>query len=192
MERPTTNDIVIRNAAPDDVAGLASLLVQCFYGEMTHPISQVLVPLIRLGIQSDLQQRLREPPEYYRCITAWEKPLSPDQSHYPVATIELAQHQQYRLWPFSPRFLYVSNLAVAPSHRRQHIAQRLLNACESSAKQWGFSEIYLHVREDNVGARLLYEQAGYRVNRVDFNLGTLVLQQPRTLFLSKHLRRSGV
>ncbi|NET51111.1 MAG: GNAT family N-acetyltransferase [Merismopedia sp. SIO2A8] len=89
--------------------------------------------------------------------------------------------------PLSSQYLYLSNLAVQSDYRHQGIACKLLRECDRVASQWGFKSICLHVGENNTAARQLYEQVGYRFKKVDFNLGTLILGQPRTLFLEKHL-----
>uniref|UniRef100_A0A7S4JM75 N-acetyltransferase domain-containing protein n=1 Tax=Prymnesium polylepis TaxID=72548 RepID=A0A7S4JM75_9EUKA len=57
----------------------------------------------------------------------------------------------------------MSNLVVAPSHRRRGIGTRLLREVEASASSWGFDEMILMVDVDNESARDFYDGAGYRV-----------------------------
>jgi [ribosomal protein S18]-alanine N-acetyltransferase len=52
-------------------------------------------------------------------------------------------------------------IAVAPPVRRQGVAARLLVRAQEDALARGASEMFLEVREDNHGARHLYESAGF-------------------------------
>jgi ribosomal-protein-alanine N-acetyltransferase len=52
---------------------------------------------------------------------------------------------------------YITNIAVAQSHRRKGIAEALLNAIEKHAIAKGVALITLEVRETNFGAIKLYQ-----------------------------------
>ena len=56
----------------------------------------------------------------------------------------------------STRKLYIADLAVCPTARRQGIAKKLLNAVESHAASHGYDELYLHVERQNFAAKQLY------------------------------------
>lgn len=53
-------------------------------------------------------------------------------------------------------------IATAPECRRQGLARITLQAAENSARQSGATQLFLEVAEDNIAARTLYEDAGYR------------------------------
>lgn len=184
---PELSTVVIRCAHQDDVNVLSILLVQSFNQGVKDGSGQWLQSLLRLSIRADLQQRFRAKAPYYRCLVATSSSCEVNTSvSVIVGTVELsARHQT--LWPLSNRYLYLSNLAVQSDYRRQGIACKLLRECEKVAIQWGFTSIYLHVKENNTPARQLYERVGYRLKKVDFNLGTFILGQPQTLFLGKQL-----
>lgn len=55
----------------------------------------------------------------------------------------------------------VSLLLTHPSYYRRQIATRLLNHCIIKSKQSGFSEMVLHVSENNEKAISLYKKAGF-------------------------------
>jgi ribosomal protein S18 acetylase RimI-like enzyme len=57
---------------------------------------------------------------------------------------------------------FISNLAVHPSHRRKGLARRLLLAGLEMAREKGAPRISLEARADNVPARRLYEELGFR------------------------------
>jgi ribosomal protein S18 acetylase RimI-like enzyme len=57
---------------------------------------------------------------------------------------------------------YLSNLAVAPSHRRRGLGSQLLGACERLVReQWGYAALHLHMEETNAAAAQLYRRQGY-------------------------------
>ena len=56
--------------------------------------------------------------------------------------------------------LWINEVGVAPSHQRQGIARRLLEAMLAHGRAIGCTEAWLGTEEDNVPARRLYESAG--------------------------------
>ena len=76
--------------------------------------------------------------------------------------------------------LNVHDLAVLPEFRRRGVGRALLLAAERHARERGCCKLTLEVREDNVTARGLYAERGFR----DFELAGASY---RTLFLSKAL-----
>ena len=58
---------------------------------------------------------------------------------------------------------YISNVAVRPDHRRQGVADALLDALEARARTLLLSFLTLEVRAGNEGAIALYEKHGFRV-----------------------------
>ncbi len=55
----------------------------------------------------------------------------------------------------------IANVAVHPEYRRQGIARALTLRARTHARQAGAAEIWLHVRDDNLGALRLYESLGF-------------------------------
>lgn len=156
-------------------------------------------PLLKLGIYEDIRSRLNRGSPHYLCLgaialseslangskTPRAFPLAPPQEKL-VGTIEMT------LRPLGiareRQFPYISNLAVCTSYRRQGIARQLLLGCEPTARQWGCSDIYLHVLENNERAKHLYRSSGYRLHKVESSLGVWVFNRPRRLLLHKSLR----
>ena len=56
---------------------------------------------------------------------------------------------------------YISNVAVSPEHRRQGIADALIDELLSRAKMLELSFVTLEVRDSNQGARALYKKHGF-------------------------------
>jgi ribosomal protein S18 acetylase RimI-like enzyme len=59
------------------------------------------------------------------------------------------------------RYYLIANVAVHPDYRRRGIATHLTNAALEHARQRGAQSVWLHVRQENVGASLLYRRAGF-------------------------------
>lgn len=103
-----------------------------------------------------------------------------------VGTVEVSVKRR-PLSFLNSQYVYVSNLATHPNHRRQGVAQHLLEGCEMVAQRWGFQETYLHVLENNTGARSLYQKLGYQIKQSESSLTTLLFGQPKQLLLVKAL-----
>jgi ribosomal-protein-alanine N-acetyltransferase len=56
----------------------------------------------------------------------------------------------------------ILNLAVAPEWRRRRVARQLLDSGLEELTARGVEEVFLEVRESNVGAQALYLGAGFR------------------------------
>lgn len=181
----------IRAAQPGDLADLAEILADSFHSQ--HGILGWAYPLLRLGIYEDLRNRLRSTSPHHICLVAVERAFTPTKEGSPnsaddaAGTLEMSVRSS-ELWARDrKRSLYVSNLAVRPTHRRRGIARQLLLSCERVALSWGFHDLYLHVLENNHQARQLYFKLGYRLYQVDSIWGAWLLGRPRQLFLHKHL-----
>ena len=185
----------IRMANLGDLEQLTEVLASSFY-DRTGWLAW-LYPLAKLGIQEDLKQRLKLNRTHYACLAI----VVVDAANYPgekadleradrgqiVGTVEIAQRQS---WPWQgthAKYAYISNLAVDPGFRRRGLAAQLLTACESLALAWQLDHLYLHVMEDNPGARRLYRRAGFEVFQTEETLAVWLGLQPRRLLLQKTL-----
>jgi ribosomal protein S18 acetylase RimI-like enzyme len=56
--------------------------------------------------------------------------------------------------------LWINEVGVAPSHQRQGIARRLLDAMLAHGRALGCTEAWLGTEETNTAARALYESTG--------------------------------
>ncbi len=180
---------LIRAARLQDIDRLTDLLTTSFYDGSGW--RQWVHPLIRLGIQEDLKQRLKAQSPRYACLAA--VPLPRDDgtgsSTAIAGTVEATLRQP---WPWQgDRHLYISNLAVAQGFRRQGVATALLRSCEQVARQWHIDELHLHVMADNIAAQALYRQAGFRVAQTEETPASWVGLQACRLLLRKTLTVSS-
>ena len=177
------SSLQIRPATSEDLTGLTDVLAESFHSQ--EGLLGWIYPILRLGIYEDSRYRLLANTDQYLCLVAV---VSGVRSSKPsiLGTIEIGLRSRYP-WQLSltSRYLYISNLAVHPQYRKLGIAQKLLASCEQTAQHWGFSNIYLHVLENNHQARGLYYKMGYRLIEIDSGWNCTLLGQPRRLFLQK-------
>jgi ribosomal protein S18 acetylase RimI-like enzyme len=195
--------ISIRDVQQQDLASLAEVLAHSFHSQ--EGLLGWFYPLLRMGIYEDLRSRLRNKAQRYACLVAvrvqpqtttqlYQLAAVPGVGDRPIGTVELTVRTS-QIWQpqlgnqLGKGYLYLSNLAVQVNCRKHGVAQRLLQACEEKALEWGFENIYLHVLENNHSARRLYRKAGYELHEVEAGLGTWLLGQPKQLFLRKVLVR---
>ena len=177
-----------RTVRQPDLFYLAEILASSFHSQ--DGTFGWLYPLLRVGIYEDLRSRLHTPKRHYACLVAVlpdSRNIDPMVNDRLIGTVEISL-RRHSLNPFSgSRYLYLSNLAVQDDYRRQGVAKHLLKTCERVALDWGFSDLYLHVLENNHRARRLYWKAGYRLKSIDTNPVGWILGRPRQLLLRKPL-----
>ncbi|KYC40158.1 GCN5 family acetyltransferase [Scytonema hofmannii PCC 7110] len=173
----------IRAATPADLTGVAQIIAESFHSK--NGLLGWLFPILRLGIYEDLRHRLASSAPHHLCLVAANTTnLRADDL---VATVEMGVRFNDSWTEVSRSVLYLSNLAVHPTYRRQGAASSLLLACEQVALNWGFQDLYLHVLENNHEARHLYLKLGYRVYKVESCLNAFFLRRSRQILLHKRL-----
>lgn len=183
---------LIRIAKPKDLMSIAEILTDSFHSR--QGMMGWAYTFLRLGIYEDLRNRIRSKSEHYLCFvtvvvkdTQSTEELSTIEDEDLVGTVEMSMRSLNPWQLDSFEYVYLSNLAVDSNYRRLGVAQQLLNCCERKALEWGFCDLYLHVLENNYNARRLYYRAGYRLQEVEWTWGSLLLGQPRKLFLRKQI-----
>lgn len=198
--------LLIRTVRQTDLLALADVLASSFHTQMGW--IGWFYPLLKVGIYEDLKSRLQTRGKHYACLAAVQPgsktasfpaalveqspsaalSLAMDRSDQILGTVEIALKPPSLFQPWEGQHLYLSNLAVRTDCRRRGIAQRLLQTCDQVALSWGFSDLYLHVLENNDPAQRLYQRAGYQVRRTEVNPLSVLLGQPRQLFMHKRLK----
>lgn len=69
--------------------------------------------------------------------------------------------------PDQPKFGYLTNVCVAKYARRQGIASNMLLLAIDAARLNGAENIYIHVHKDNLPARRLYDEIGFKMVDMD-------------------------
>jgi len=178
---PSSNPL-IRPASPQDVTQLTHLLATSFYADCGW--KRLVFPVLKLGIQEDLKQRLTYTKPNYACLAAYSAAEG-----IVAGTVEISQRQSWPWQGLPSSYGYLSNLAVDRTFRRQGIAKAMLAHCERLAQHWSVADLYLHVMEDNLQARRLYQLAGFRLCRVEESPATWFGLQARRMLLHKAIAR---
>lgn len=148
---------LIRRAQVSDISQLAETIVTSFYDY--SGLLSWLSPLWQFTVGEDLRYRLRFNSSLYRCLVAT---IFDEQNQSCITgTVEISLKTSF--WAAEPQYLYISNLAVKNSYRRQGIAKQLLAKCEQIAISWGYDTIQLHVLSRNNSALQLYLSSGYQI-----------------------------
>ena len=191
-------DFSIRIAQPKELKSISEILTNCFHSR--EGIMGYVYPFLQASIYKNLRNCIRSKSEHYLCIVAmvikdtkFTENLSAIGGQYLVGTVEISVRslQQNEIFSLNPwqldnfEYAYLSNLAVDVDYRQLGIAQQLLNFCEHRVLEWGFCDLYLHVLENNHSARKLYYKAGYRLEKAEWTLGSLLFGQPQRLLLRK-------
>lgn len=87
---------------------------------------------------------------------------NPELSHYFIAKSEDHIVGYMGFWLIEDE-AHITNLAVHPAFRRQHIGERLLIETMTRAKKMGASKATLEVRASNKSAEKLYEKFGFKL-----------------------------
>lgn len=177
---PHFSSFTIRQAQVEDIGEVSEVITRSFHS--CDGIGVLMYPFLKLGIYEDIRSRLRSQTSHYACFIA----TTP--TGEVSGAVELCLSGSESLTSKEYQSTYISNLAVSPNYRRQGIARRLLKNCEEITNKWGFSEIYLHVLDNNWQAQKLYKQCGYQICRAETSLTSWLFQQPRRLLLKKKIR----
>lgn len=65
------------------------------------------------------------------------------------------------------KYLYLSDLKVAASHRRQGVGRKLLDTAYELARIKGYLGVYTIGQDNNLGACLLYTSCGFEIGGLD-------------------------
>jgi ribosomal protein S18 acetylase RimI-like enzyme len=176
--------IVVRSLQLEDIVPVAELLSEAFYAG--HGWLGWAAPVFKMGIYQDLKSRYLNQSSQDACLVGVQ--ISNRGLPIIVGTVEVAVRPLISWDAFRSAVPYISNLAVAPSCRRQGVGRELLLACEPIVQRWHHKELYLHVKGENRAARGLYASIGYQEQREENPVWSWLLGQPQQLLLRKGLQ----
>jgi ribosomal protein S18 acetylase RimI-like enzyme len=194
--------IEIRPVKEDEIHFVADIITRSFHfdrGWMAW-----FTPLFKIGIAEDLRNRLRtrvpsalhSKPQQQVCsiavyVVGKASPGENRSQSYISGTVEVGVRTAERYRQNHHRYVYLSNLAVSKDFRRLGIAQKLIASCEQQTREWGYTEIHLHVMGNNERGRNLYQKLGYEVVSTELVWSIIPWHRPERLFLRKQLGISG-
>ncbi|PKU66535.1 uncharacterized protein LOC110106887 [Dendrobium catenatum] len=83
---------------------------------------------------------------------------------------------------------YLSNVCVAKELQRNGFGHALISESKKVARQWGITDLYVHVAVDNEAARKLYEKGGFIYENEEPAWQARFLGRPRRFLLWADLR----
>jgi len=92
---------------------------------------------------------------------AFRRELKSKNAHFLVAKIGREVVGYLDIWIVLDE-AHITNIAVAPEHRRKGIGERLMRYALEMAKSKGVRKVTLEVRENNIPAQNLYRKFGFR------------------------------
>ncbi|KAF3782617.1 hypothetical protein EJ110_NYTH33793 [Nymphaea thermarum] len=78
---------------------------------------------------------------------------------------------------------YLSNVCVAKELQRKGIAYALMDRSKKIAREWGISDLYVHVAADNEAAKKLYSKSGFVYESDEPAWQARFLGRPRRILL---------
>lgn len=148
-----------------EIKQVAEIQAEAFH-EPSVIFNDTLFRFFKAEVLSGLLYRLRNsPPDRYACLVAYSITEASNLRPQFVGVVDvtvLRDEDVLRHLEGAVEYLYVSGIAVSNSFRRRKVGTVLLKACEMISWRWGYEYLVLRAHEDDMGARTLYENAGYR------------------------------
>ncbi|GAV60345.1 Acetyltransf_1 domain-containing protein [Cephalotus follicularis] len=173
----------------DEMRKVAYIQAEAFHTPVAF-FDDLFFEFFKAEVLSGLIYKLRNsPPNRYVCLVAEPTiDASISQGKLVVGIVDvtvLRDEAVLQHLPSAEEYLYVSGLAVSKHYRRRKIASVLLKACDVLSVVWGFEYLVLRAHEDDLGARKLYSNAGYRVVSGDPHWMTSWIGRKRRLVMMK-------
>lgn len=160
------------NQEREEMDEVAEIQASAFHSP--SPIWDSFVYMIfKAEVLSSLLYRIRHsPPDRYACLVAEPDYHTVEYGMHGMSENKLAGVVDVTAYADTDilchlegaeEYLYVSGIAVSENYRRRKVATLLLKGCDFLAFLWGFDYLVLRAYVDDVGARTLYDRAGYKV-----------------------------
>ncbi|KAK1431419.1 hypothetical protein QVD17_07878 [Tagetes erecta] len=150
----------------DEMRSVANIQAEAFY-EPVFFFNDVFFQFFQAEVLSGLLYRLRNSPsDRYACLVAEMTTSDSEENQQLVGVVDATVFRDASVLQHlsgADEYLYVSGIAVLRSFRRKKVASVLLKSCEKLARFWGYKYLVLRAYEDDLGARTLYTNAGYKV-----------------------------
>jgi ribosomal protein S18 acetylase RimI-like enzyme len=177
--------VEVRAVKEEEIYHVADIITHSF--NFDRGWRGLFTPLFKLGIAEDLRHRLRNRSTYNNDRSPHQVCAIARYDNLIVGTVEIgARASSHRTHPHC--YVYVSNLAVSSDFRQQGVARALLTNCEQITRDWGYSELYLHVMADNDRGMNLYRKLGYEIVSSEFLWSWFLFWfRPERLFMRKRI-----
>jgi len=143
-------DFVVREARPEDDAEVGELLVRAFVSTYERKMPEVRVNDERRAELRNVAAKRKE-----AAVFVAEK------GGRVVGTVAIFPPASARSEAWKPNSADIRHLAVEPELHGSGISGHLMDAAESRAREWGVTQICLHVRRGAHGVARFYQGRGY-------------------------------
>eukprot|EP00252_Welwitschia_mirabilis_P013585 TRINITY_DN2988_c0_g1_i1.p1 TRINITY_DN2988_c0_g1~~TRINITY_DN2988_c0_g1_i1.p1 ORF type:complete len:295 (+),score=43.59 TRINITY_DN2988_c0_g1_i1:507-1391(+) len=179
----------------NELEKVADIKAKAFHEE-SPVFDKLLYAIFKAEILSGIHYNIRHAlPNRYACLIAeadcqcTETELSEMQERKIVGVVEAVADTEGEVLCHlegAQEYLYLHSMAVSPCYRRKKVATTLLKACDYLALLWGFDYVALQAYEEDMVAKKLYMNAGYKVaSRNPSWAATLLGRKPRVLMIKK-------
>ncbi|XP_024970244.1 uncharacterized protein LOC112509493 [Cynara cardunculus var. scolymus] len=150
----------------EEMRSVANIQAEAFHQPLIF-FNDVFFQFFQAEVLAGLLYRLRNsPPDRYACLVAETSTTDDQEKQQLVGVVDVTVFRDESVIKHlseANEYLYVSGIAVLRNFRRKKVASVLLKACEMLALLWGYKYLVLRAYEDDMGARKLYTNAGYRI-----------------------------
>ncbi|KAJ4832628.1 hypothetical protein Tsubulata_001357 [Turnera subulata] len=185
----------VRRLAEDqhEIREVVKIQAEAFHTPMVL-FDDMFFEFFKAEVLSGLLYKLKNsPPDRYACLVAEPAADSPTSQSKLVGIVDvtaLRDRDVLQHLTGAEEYLYISGIAVSKSFRRQRIGSALLKACDVLSILWGFEYLALRAYEDDLGARQLYTNAGYKIVSSD-PLWLSLMGRKRRVLMIKRLNLIG-
>ncbi|KAK9167750.1 hypothetical protein Scep_002941 [Stephania cephalantha] len=179
----------------DEMRKVAQVQAESFHDPVVF-FNDLFFQFFKAEVLSGLIYKLRNsPPNRYACLIAEPAETADSLPNLERRLVGVADVTALRDESVlchlegAEEYLYVSGIAVSKEYRRRKVATALLKACDLLALLWGFDYLVLRAYEDDLAARTVYQNAGYRVVSGDPPWMTTWIGRKRRVLM---LKRSSI
>ncbi|EEF31094.1 N-acetyltransferase, putative [Ricinus communis] len=167
---------------------VAQIQAEAFHTPMAL-FDDLFFQFFKAEVLSGLIYKLRNsPPDRYACLVAEPAVDSSKSESKLVGIVDatvLRDEAVLQHLNGAEEYLYISGIAVSQSFRKQKIGSVLLKACDVLSTLWEFEYLVLRAYEDDVAARRLYSNAGYKVVSIDPQWVTWIGRKRRVVMIKQ-------
>ncbi|KAK9075113.1 hypothetical protein SSX86_003432 [Deinandra increscens subsp. villosa] len=179
----------------EEMRSVANIQAEAFH-EPVVLFNGVFFQFFQAEVLAGLLYRLKNSPsDRYACLVAEATTSDCEEKQQLVGVVDATVFREHSVLEHlsgADEYLYVSGIAVLRNFRRKKVASVLLKSCETLARFWGYKYLVLRAYEDDLGARTLYANAGYKLISSDPVWTTSWIGRRRRVLMIKQYQNSYI
>jgi GNAT superfamily N-acetyltransferase len=145
-----SRNVTVREARPEDDLQIGDLLVEAFVSTYERKMPEVRVTDERKNDLRKVAEKRKEAAVFVA-----------DHGERVVGTVAVYPPASARSEAWKPNSADIRHLAIDPGLQGRGLSSSLMDAAEARAREWGVSQICLHVRRGASGIARMYQSRGY-------------------------------